>query len=93
MRERQPERSTASPFQYTTPPSSIASWTLSGLVWFAWLEAFGRSTFTAWVSSGAVMMKITSSTSITSMSGIMLISAIGASFAPLPKPPKAIRPP
>src|SRR4051812_1374605 len=40
--------------------------------------AFGSSSLTACVSSGAVMMKMTSSTSITSMSGTMLISAIGA---------------
>ena len=50
----------------------------SGLVMLGWLDALGRSIFTACVSSGAVMMKITSSTSITSISGIMLISAIGA---------------
>ena len=40
--------------------------------------AFGSSSLTACVSSGAVMMKITSSTSMTSISGTMLISAIGA---------------
>ena len=55
----------------------------SGLVRLAWLEALGRSTLTACVSSGAVMMKMTSSTSITSISGIMLISAIGAGAPPL----------
>src|SRR5580765_1511388 len=55
-----------------------------------WLETLGRSTFTACVSSGAVMMKITSITSMTSMSGIMLISAIGAALPSLLKPPKAI---
>src|SRR5262245_24924445 len=54
------------------------------------LDAFGRSTLTACVSNGAVMMKITSSTSITSMSGIMLISAIGAVLPSLLKPPKAM---
>ena len=40
--------------------------------------ALGRSSLTALVSSGAVTMKITSSTSTTSISGTMLISAIGA---------------
>src|SRR4051812_35492598 len=62
----------------------------SGLVRFGVLEALGRSIFTEWVSSGAVMMKITSSTSITSMSGIMLISAIGALPPVRLKFPKAI---
>src|SRR6187455_2326773 len=57
---------------------------------FGLLETLGRSTLTACVSSGAVMMKITSSTSITSMSGIMLISAIGAALPSLLNPPKAI---
>ena len=90
MRSRHSGASTTSPFQYTTPSRSIASCTLSGLVWLAWLEALGRSTLTACVSSGAVMMKMTSSTSITSISGIMLISAIGACAPPLSKPPKAM---
>src|SRR5262245_51190213 len=40
--------------------------------------AFGSSSLTACVSRGAVTMKITSSTSITSISGTMLISAMGA---------------
>jgi hypothetical protein len=31
------------------------------------LETLGRSTFTPWLSMGAVTMKMTSSTSITSM--------------------------
>src|SRR5688572_8834731 len=90
MRERQPDLSSTSPFQYTPPPASIASCTFSGLVMFGSELALGRSTFTAWVSSGAVMMKMTSSTSITSMSGIMLISAIGAWAPLLLNPPNAI---
>src|SRR5262245_10057093 len=90
MRERQPWRSSVSPFQNTCPSASIATCTLSGLVTFGALEALGRSTFTACVSSGAVMMKITSSTSITSISGIMLISAIGVVALPRCRSPKAI---
>ena len=39
--------------------------------------AFGRSTLTPGVSSGAVTMKMISSTSITSTSGVTLISASG----------------
>jgi hypothetical protein len=36
------------------------------------------------------MMKMTSNTSITSMSGIMLISDSGAGALPLENPPKAV---
>ncbi len=39
--------------------------------------ALGRSTFTLDAISGAVIMKITSSTSMTSTSGVTLISASG----------------
>src|SRR3569623_3830048 len=39
-------------------------------------EACGRSTFTPCVSSGAVIINMISSTSITSMKGTTLISAI-----------------
>jgi hypothetical protein len=42
------------------------------------------------VSSGAVMIKMTSNTSITSISGIMLISAIGAAVPPLLNAPNAM---
>ena len=46
--------------------------------WMSAVEvALGRSSLTALVSSGAVTMKITSSTSTTSINGTMLISAIG----------------
>ena len=48
---------------------------------FSWLSAlawvFGRSTGTPTVISGAATMKMMSSTSITSTSGVTLISAIG----------------
>src|SRR6185295_5754545 len=68
----------------------MPSWMLSARVMLGVLVALGRSILTECVRSGAVMMKITSSTSMTSISGIMLISAIGAS-APLRwKPPKAM---
>src|SRR5215217_8880849 len=73
-----------------TPFALMPSWMFSGFVRFGLLDAFGRSIFTACVSSGAVMMKITSSTSITSISGIMLISAIGAASLPALKVPKAM---
>jgi hypothetical protein len=45
---------------------------------------------TACVINGAVMMKMTSSTSITSISGIMLISALSPSPLSFVSPPKAI---
>src|SRR5215470_10173142 len=84
-------RSSGSPFQNTEPAASMASWTFSGLVRFGWLATLGRSILTACVSNGAVMMKMTSSISITSISGIMLISAIGRAFVALvSNPPKAM---
>ncbi len=45
----------------------------------------GRFTGTPAVSSGAVTMKMISSTSITSTSGVTLISAIGARRRPVPR--------
>ena len=55
----------------------MANSTFSGF-WMSALEvALGRSSLTAWVSRGAVTMKITSSTRATSINGTMLISAIG----------------
>src|SRR4051812_35040717 len=90
MWARQSARPSVWPFQYTVPCASTASWMLSGLVRLGWLDALGRSILTECVRRGAVMMKITSRTSITSISGIMLISAIGALSAPRLKPPKAI---
>ena len=90
-RSRNAARSTVSPFQNIWLEPSIESAIWSGCVRLGVLAAFGRSIFTACVSSGAVMMKITSSTSITSMSGIMLISAIGRPPAPdWSNPPNAI---
>src|SRR6185437_10486823 len=48
------------------------------------LLAFGISNFTACVMIGSVMMSITSSTSITSMSGVVLMSHISSSaFVPI----------
>jgi hypothetical protein len=84
---------TISPFQNTVPVALIDSEMWSGLVRLGLLVARGRSIFTEWVSSGAVTMKITSSTSITSISGIMLISAIGAAPPLRSKLPNAIMPP
>src|SRR5476649_1062255 len=67
-----------SPPQNSAPLASIANSIFSGF-WMSAVEvALGRSSLTALVSSGAVTMKITSSTSTTSINGTMLISAIGA---------------
>ena len=56
----------------------MANSILSGTGRFSWLVACGSCSLTECVSSGAVTMKITSSTSITSISGTMLISDTGA---------------
>src|ERR1700754_2785943 len=53
-------------------------------------SALGRSSFRLEVISGAVIMKITSSTSITSISGVMLMSLIGADRFTRSRRPKAI---
>src|SRR5713226_7077153 len=64
------------------------SWTRSGR--FCAL-AFGNATSTPWCSMGAAIMKMMSSTSITSTSGVTLMSAItGSSSSPLPPRLKAI---
>ncbi|MNH48245.1 hypothetical protein D3C79_1119270 [compost metagenome] len=46
-----------------------------------WLVARGRSTFTECFITGMVMMKMMSSTSMTSTSGVMLISFITSSVS------------
>src|SRR5690242_17746608 len=66
-----------SPFQNSAPAASMANSIFSGF-WMSAVEvALGRSSLTTLVKSGAVTMKITSSTSTTSINGTMLISAIG----------------
>src|SRR5690606_13474465 len=53
------------------------------------LSARGKSTFTEWVSTGTVIIKIISNTNITSTSGVMLISLITSLSSSSP-PPKAM---
>ena len=53
-------------------------------------SVLGRSSFRLVVISGAVIMKITSSTSITSISGVMLMSLIGREPALRSRRPNAI---
>ena len=49
---------------------------IGGGVWFGWLT--GRSSFTAWVWIGMVMMNMIRRTSMTSISGVVLMSIIGS---------------
>src|SRR5437870_10782832 len=53
-------------------------------------SVLGRSSFRLEVISGAVIMKITSSTSITSISGVMLMSLIGCGPVVRSRRPNAI---
>ena len=79
-----------SPFQNSEPVASMANSTFSGF-WISAVElALGRSSLTALVRSGAVTMKITSSTSTTSINGTMLISAMGWDEFLRSKLPKAM---
>src|SRR3546814_17531492 len=59
-----------------TPSSSISRSTTRCSCSTGWAVACGISIRMEWVSSGAVMMKITSNTSMTSISGTILISDI-----------------
>ncbi|MNN78726.1 hypothetical protein D3C81_1953040 [compost metagenome] len=62
-----------------------------GLVSFGWFVARGRSIFTAWLMTGIVMMKMISNTSMTSTSGVMLISLITSSSSPSSVPNAMMR--
>src|SRR3954470_7959635 len=70
--------------------TTSGSWTRSGRFWAL---AFGSATSTPWWSMGAAIMKMMSSTSITSTRGVTLMSAITGSSSPSPLPKlKAISP-
>ncbi len=72
-------------------PSAISAMTIvSGFSSSSTVDACGRSILILWAMRGAVIMKMISSTSITSTSGIMLISAIGAECGALPPPPSPL---
>ena len=75
-------------FQYSLPAASMPRVMVSGFSGAGLDCAVGRSSFRAWVNMGAVMMKITSRTSITSTIGVTLMSAIGAEFWLSLNPPK-----
>ena len=68
----------------------MANSTFSGFWMSAFDVALGRSSLTALVRSGAVTMKITSSTSTTSINGTMLISDMGWDEVLRSKLPKAM---
>jgi hypothetical protein len=68
----------------------MASATKAGASLLAAPSARGRSSFRLLAISGAVMMKITSSTSITSMSGVMLMSLMGCEPGLRSSRPKAM---
>src|SRR3990167_5116187 len=63
------------------PCASTVRRTVSGLTFCASLFARGKSMLTACFITGTVMMKMISSTSITSTSGVMLISFITSSVS------------
>ena len=73
------------PFQPMVPSKSTSMRTISGGLGGGALGAIGMFILTAWVWIGMVMMNMISSTSITSISGVMFMSIIGSSSPP-PEP-------
>src|SRR5258706_6846531 len=71
-------------FQNTLPSRSMAMTTFSGLVWVGRLRSRGRSTGMFWMTTGIVMRKMISSTSITSTSGVVLICEFSSSSLSCP---------
>src|SRR5690606_29999224 len=61
-------------FQNSAPDGSMARSITTGFCSTGWAVTWGTLMRIEWLSRGAVMMKITSSTSITSINGTMLIS-------------------
>src|SRR5687767_6638530 len=90
MRAANAAGSIASSPKYSLPCGSIATETKLGVSvgWAA--SVFGRSSLRLELISGAVIMKITSSTSITSISGVMLMSLIGDGPLVRSRRPKAM---
>jgi hypothetical protein len=73
-------------FQNTSPSLFTAMTMFSGLVCVGTLRSFGSSTGTFCTTTGMVMRKMISITSITSTSGVVLIAAITSSSAPVSWP-------
>jgi hypothetical protein len=76
--------STISPFQPMVPSKSTSMRTISGGLGGAALLGTGMFILTACVWIGIVMMNMISSTSITSISGVVLMSTITSSSLALP---------
>ena len=79
-RFRSESRSISTSFRYIVPSASSAITIVSGFSSSSTVDACGRSILILWAINGAVIMKMINSTSMTSTSGIMLISAIGELF-------------
>src|SRR4051812_23074243 len=77
---------TGEPFHRIWSCALIDTTFLTGLIggggWFGWLT--GRSSFTAWVCGGMVTISMISNTSMTSISGVVLMSIIGSPSRLLP---------
>src|SRR3982750_3912561 len=71
---------TGLPFHSTWPCAVTTTLFFTGSMggggWFGWLT--GRSSFTAWVWIGMVMMNMMRRTNMTSMSGVVLMSIMGS---------------
>jgi hypothetical protein len=61
-------------FQYISPSRSTAITMFSGLVCVTWLRSSGSLSGTVCVTTGMVIRKMISSTSITSTNGVVLIA-------------------
>src|SRR5687768_4848989 len=77
---------TACAFQYTSPSLLTEISMFSGLVCRAMLSSFGRFSATVCVTTGIVIRKMISSTSITSTSGVVLMVETTSSSPPLSDP-------
>src|SRR3989442_9564208 len=71
-------------FQNTLPSRSTAITMFSGLVCVGRLRSRGSSSGTFWITTGMVMRKMISSTSITSTSGVVLICEFRSSSSACP---------
>src|SRR5262245_7826138 len=60
--------------------------TFSGLVWIAWLISSGRLIFCSLRTTGLVIRKMISRTSMMSTSGVVLISLLSCSSPPVSEP-------
>src|ERR1700739_3143440 len=80
---RPPRSGTTSPFHSTVPSKSMAMLITTGGVGGAAAAFVGSVSWPEWVGMGMVMISMISSTSITSISGVVLMSTI-TSGSPLP---------